>query len=314
MLNGIHPSDHVFEGIRSLTSDCDLAFGNLEIPLTTSTTKTDRKSEAEIKARNQWILKANPKHAPFIAAAGISIVSLANNHAMDYGAPGIAEMTSLLDANGISHAGAGSNSNVANRPAIVTLKNEKKVALLSVMGFLTKKALLKTTPATLSTAGIAVLNTGGKFDQPMRDKLARWISACRVKADYVVVGIHWGVERKSLPTPYQVSLGRALIDAGADIVWGNHPHVLQGAELYKGKLIMYSMGNLISNLPAETGFFRVQIQDDGLQTVAFTPAMNKLGRVTLAGMKQVAAKAKAMKELCRLLLRRYPSTVSVPAL
>lgn len=314
MLNGIRPSSKVFESVQGLIGANDLSFANLEIPLTKASTKTDRKTAVEIKARNQWILKADPNHARFIRHAGIFMVSLANNHAMDYGPDGLAEMTDLLDASHIGYAGAGLNSNRASRPSIAALPNGKKVALLSVMGFITRKALLKTTPATLDSPGIAVLNLGGKITQSIREKLNRWIQASHDKADYVVVGIHWGVERKNLPTPYQVALGRALIDAGADIVWGNHPHVLQGAELYKGRLIMYSMGNLISNLPATTGFFQVQIQDDGTQSVRFFPAKNSGGRVLMEPARNRQSRVKAMKSLCKLLLRRYPSAVSVPAL
>jgi hypothetical protein len=77
---------------------------------------------------------------------------------------------------------------------------------------------------------------------------------------------------------------------------------------------MYSMGNLISNLPADGGFLQVQIQDDGTQSVVFTPAIDSGGKITLAKDKRRTAGIKAMKALCRLLLRRYPSTVSVPAL
>jgi len=314
MLNGIAPSSHVFEGIRDLTSGCDLCLANLEIPLTNSKTKTWRKSVSELKAKDQWILKANPKHAEYIAGAGFTLVSLANNHAMDYGRAGLFEMTSLLDKYKISHAGAGLNSNTALRPAIVTLSNEKKVALLSTLGFMTAKALRKTTPATLDTPGVAVLNINGRLDAKAKEKLSRWIKLGRDKADFVIVGIHWGVERKPLPTPYQVALGRALIDAGADIVWGNHPHVLQGAEFYNGHLIMYSVGNLISNLPATTGFFKVDITDNGKQSIQFAPAKDAAGKVSLLAVKRQAAMQKAMKDLCRLLLRRYPSTVSVPAL
>ncbi len=314
MLNGIPPSKHVFESIKPFTASSDATFANLEIPLTTSTTKTQRKTAQELKARNQWILKADPKHSPFLKAAGISIVSLANNHAMDYGSGGLSQMITDLDTEGIVHAGAGNNSNIAAQPGIIELSNKKKAALLSVMGFLTRNALLKTSPATLDTAGVAVLSTGGRLDQAAKDKLSRWISAAHKQADYVVVGIHWGVERKNLPTPYQVALGRALIDAGADIVWGNHPHVLQGAELYNGHLIMYSMGNLISNLPAVTGMLQVKIADDRTQSAEFIPAVNRHGRIVITEGKAKESAIREMRNLCRLLLRRYPSTVSVPAL
>lgn len=314
MLNGIRPGPAIFEAVRRMTAGSDASLANLEIPLTTASTRTQRKSVQELSAHNQWILKADPRHAPFIADSGITMVSLANNHAMDYGPAGLAQMSAELDRAKILHAGAGLNSNIAMRPAIEVLPSGKKLALLSVMGFMTQSALYKTTPATLTTPGIGVLNTGGVITAKVREKLANWIATARGLADFVVVGIHWGVERKNLPTPYQVALGRALIDAGADIVWGNHPHVLQGAELYKGRLIMYSVGNLISNLPAVTGVFQARIDENGKQQIAFIPARVTHGRVSFVETRLRRAEIGRMRSLCQLLLRRYPSPVSIPAL
>ncbi len=314
MLNGIQPSSKVFAGIKGLTSRCDATIANLEIPLTNSKTRTSRKSEADLKAKNQWILKADPRHAPILAQAGFSMVSLANNHAMDYGANGLAEMTSLLDLNRICHAGAATTANLANAPTFLTLPNRKRIGMLSALAFMTPQALRKTTPATLTSAGVAVLSLGGAITKFTREKLTRWVQSARAGSDFVVVALHWGVERKPLPTAYQVSLGRALIDAGADIVWGNHPHVLQGAELYKGHLIMYSMGNLISPTPAKGGFFKVHISDDGTQAVEFYPSVVKEHRVSFTGGRGSFKAVLDMHALCKLLLQRYPSTVSVPAL
>ena len=314
MLNRIPPSPHVLEGIGKLTAQCDLTFANLEIPLTEANTQTPNKSAAEVKKKDQWILKADPKHAPFIRQSGITMVTLANNHAMDYGSAGLEEMIAHLDGNKIHHAGAGSNYKAAMEPAYTALNGHKGVALISVLAFVTPAALRKTTPATLKGPGVGVLSFGGTIGTKAKEKLQRWIGRAKEKADIVVVGVHWGVERKSLPTPYQVTLGRALIDAGADVVWGNHPHVLQGAEFYRKKLIMYSMGNLISNLPAQNGFFKVSFDGAGNQSAVFIPGKDASGRVTLIKGMQKAAAFRNMKALCRLLLHRYPSTVSVPAL
>ena len=314
MLNGVQPSPNTFADIVQLTSHADLAFGNLEIPLTNSRTRTLRKSAAELQRKDQFILKADPRHARFLSGSGIGAVSLANNHAMDYGFAGLSEMTALLDHYKIAHAGAGPNATSAMKAAIVSVRGGKKIALLSVMAFQSTAALRKTTPATLTSPGVGVLNLSGTVDTKARNKLARWIKSARQNADFVVVGIHWGIERKNLPTPYQVSLGRALVDAGADVVWGNHPHVLQGAEMYKGNLIMYSMGNLVSSLPSQNGFFKLTIQEDGTQKPEFSPAQVRGGRVLMLRAKQKAAAFATMKGLCRLLLARYPSSVSLPAL
>ena len=314
MLNGITPSPKTFANIRPLAARCDLVFGNLEIPLTSSLTKTRRKSAKELLRKDQWILKANPGHAEFLAFSGIGAVSLANNHAMDYGTAGLNQMTSLLDRYHIYHAGAAENADEAMKCTVAIAKNKKSVSLLSVMGFQTTAALLKTTPATLNSAGIGVLNVHGRMDAQFKAKLKGWIGKAKIASDFVVVGIHWGVERKTIPTPYQVQLGRALIDAGADVVWGNHPHVLQGAEMYRGKLIIYSMGNMISNLPAKGGFIKDVIDDEGHQRVFFVPTEIRGGHILTPEGASRGVATSEMKELCQLLMKRYPSPVSTPPL
>ena len=314
MLNGIAPSSRTFAEIGSLSLKSDVVLGNLEIPLTTSTTKTSRKTLEELKRKDQWILKGDPNHVPFLKSTGISMVSLANNHAMDYGPKGLNQMMNGLDRAKISHAGAGQSAVEAMAPTIVKTRQGVRVALLSVLGFQTTKALLKTTPATLTSPGIGVLNLRGTFGPAIQKKLKGWIGRAHQNADIVVVAIHWGVERKHVPNPYQVQLGRLLIDSGADIVWGNHPHVLQGAEMYKDKLIMYSMGNFISNTPAQNGFFRLALDQDGSQTPIFYPGHVSGGRVQLISGPSKSAAFREMHRLCQLLLQHYPSPVSKPAL
>ncbi len=313
MLNGIAPSPRVLQQIQQARGHADAFLANLEIPLTRENAKTTRKSAEELKRHDQWILKADPGHAEFIKRAGIDLVTLANNHAMDYGPNGLHEMISNLDRVGILHAGAADNASEAMRPTYLKLKNGKTLALLSVLAFMTPKALRKTTPATLTEPGIAVLSFGGTLGTAAKAKLSRWILAAHQGADYVIVGTHWGVERKPLPNAYQVGLGRALVDAGADVVWGNHPHVLEGAEIYNGHTILYSCGNLVSSLPAQTGLFRVTITEDGIQKVGFLPARDQGHQVTLLkGPPAVFAKH-GQQLLNQLLLKRFPSTVSVPA-
>lgn len=313
MLNGVSPKANALNELAPLAAKADSTFANLEVPLTHSGLKTSRKTAEELKRHDQWILKADPAHIETLKSSGIGAVTLANNHAMDYGGAGIREMTSLLDSAHIIHAGAADTALGSMAPSIVTLKGGKRVALLSVLGFVTPKALRKASPATLSAPGIGVLSFGGTIGPQARKKLADWIGSAKRAADFVVVGIHWGIERKPLPTPYQVELGRAMIDAGADVVWGNHPHVLQGAELYRGHAILYSCGNLISNLPAQTGVFRLKLMEDGSQQLGFFPAVDQAhGLHFLTGARRATA-VKHQRELNRLLLKRYPSPVSVPA-
>src|SRR5262249_36568171 len=139
------------------------------------------------------------------------------------------------------------------------------VTLVSGLAFMATGAINKLTPATDDRAGIHGLFFNGTIDKKAKAYLKDWITGQKPdgKKDrpQLVVALHWGIERQTIPTSYQVNLARACIDAGADVVWGHHPHVLQGAELYKGRPILYSMGNLISKKEGPTGLVRLYFED-----------------------------------------------------
>jgi poly-gamma-glutamate synthesis protein (capsule biosynthesis protein) len=305
MLNGVRPSEKTFAGIAPTVRRADLAFANLEIPLTTARTPTVRKTKAEIKRRDQFVLKADPLHAPFFSRAGFDVVSLANNHAMDYGPAGLEQTRALMDGQGVAYAGAGATESEAMRPTYRTLPDGTRVGLVSAMAFMTTAALWKITPATPTQPGVNAFAFNGNLGKETRAKLGAYLSRAKKRCDVLVVAVHWGTERKTLPNPYQVNLGRALVDAGADVVWGHHPHVLQGAELYRGKPILYSMGNLISALPAETGL--LQMTGRGKHTTfAFFPARIRAGRVSLLKPGEIPAARRRFAGLCQQVVRKYP--------
>lgn len=261
MLNAVSPKAAPLRALAPQAAKHDAFFANLEIPLTNVRTATVRKTPKELRDRDQYILKADPKHIASLKQAGITAVSLANNHAMDYGWRGLAQQNAALDAAGIPHAGAGKNAAVAARPATV-IAGKCRVALISSLAFMSRTALWKCTPATTKKPGIMVLPFNGTINDAARTKLKSWIGTARKNHDLVVVALHWGIERKPVPSPYQVALGRACIDAGADIVWGHHPHVLQAAEIYNGKPIMYSLGNLVSPTPAASALISLRRHGD----------------------------------------------------
>ncbi len=160
--------------------------------------------------------------------AGFNVLSMANNHMLDYGADGLLETIHHLDSLGINHSGAGDSLSSARREAIVTC-NGSKIAFLSYSLTFPKEFY-----ADKDRAGTA---------PGFRPTLEEDISRARASADYVVVSFHWGQELAVMPKKYQVTAARLAVDAGADIVIGHHPHVLQGIEHYKNALIFYSLGN-----------------------------------------------------------------------
>lgn len=165
--------------------------------------------------------------------AGFDAVTVANNHADGPGGvPALLDMLSTLRANGIAHCGGGSDLAAARQPAIVATRGVR----FAFLGYNMVPPLPQGPFATPTSGGIAPVNL---------DTLPHDIAAARKSADLVIPYFHWGIEYTKDPTIDQQRAARAAIDAGADMVLGNHPHWIQGIESYKGKLIIYSFGNFI---------------------------------------------------------------------
>jgi len=299
MFNGIRPGTGPLTGIAVTMKSADFAFANLEVPLTNSKTVTRRKSAADLKARNQFVLKADPKHVASLVNAGIDAVSLANNHAMDYGAGGVAQMRGSLGKSQIRFTGAGPDGDAASSLTVVTGPNGFRVGLLSALAFAGRGALRKCSPAGPGAAGVNVLAFDGRIDDAARAKLASWVGSAKLRCDYLVVALHWGIERQPKPSGYQKALGHAVVDAGADLVWGHHPHVLQPTENYKKATILYSTGNLVSPLPARTALYRLEIDRHATSSVTQIPVLISGGKSKLVPLKARSMSAKRILRTTR---------------
>lgn len=223
------------QALFHLTS-ADLTAGNLEMPITT------RDQPAEDKT---YIFRGKPEALTGLVHAGIDVVSLANNHTLDHGIDGMLDTRKYLDEYGIAHVGAGNNAEEAYAP-VIKESNGIKVAFVG-----TSRVLPVTTwKATPYQAGLA--------ESYAPEQTLQAIEEVEDEAHITVVLVHWGIERSDSPEPYQLDLARRYIDAGADLVIGSHPHVLQGFEQYNGKWIAYSLGNFVfaahpKGRQAETG-------------------------------------------------------------
>jgi poly-gamma-glutamate capsule biosynthesis protein CapA/YwtB (metallophosphatase superfamily) len=162
--------------------------------------------------------------------AGVAGVTLANNHSMNTGRQGILDTIDALDARGIAHTGAGKDIATAREPALFTVKGVR-IALLGYNGI---SAVYD--GATDRAAGTVPMDM-----DILREDMAR----AKTTADAVIPWFHWGVEYTAVPTLEQVRFARAAIDLGAAIVIGSHPHWVQATEIYKGKQIIYSLGNFV---------------------------------------------------------------------
>ena len=162
--------------------------------------------------------------------AGFDILTLANNHANGEGQTVFTDQRRLLHNAGILTCGGGDSLAEAVAPAIKTVKGTR-LAILSYDNIMPQGPF-----ATENSWGLAPINV---------DTLPAELAAARAQADIVIPYFHWGIEYTKDPTTYQQSVARAAIDAGADMVLGNHPHWTQAIERYKGKLIIYSLGNFV---------------------------------------------------------------------
>jgi poly-gamma-glutamate synthesis protein (capsule biosynthesis protein) len=176
------------------------------------------------------VFSADPALIDGLANAGIDFVSLANNHIRDAGARGIAETIANLDARDIAHSGAGANLAAARTPALL----EAGDTTVAILGY---DAVASYYWATDERAGSAQMTAAA---------LAEDVAAARsAGADVVIVFPHWGAEYRATPGAAQQRLGRAAIDAGADMVIGNHAHWAAALEVYEGKPIWYALGNFV---------------------------------------------------------------------
>ena len=242
--------DYPFAATAAELRKGDIAVGNLEAPITLGGSEFTGK---------KYRYRCGPQTAAALKNAGFSVVTLANNHIMDYGSQALLETRRRLDWVGIGCTGAGENLAAARTAAVVTVRG-KKVAFL---------AYSLTFPADFYAAADRP-GTAPGLDGHFREDIAR----ARASADYVVVSFHWGTENSSVTKPYQVTVAHRAVDAGADLVLGHHPHVLQGIERYKRGVILYSLGNFAFGTAASSAgrsvIARVTM-DDGVKAVELVP-------------------------------------------
>lgn len=182
-----------------------------------------------------YTFRADPKNVSVMQDLGVDIVSLANNHAYDFGADALLDTLDTLDQADIPYVGVGRDLEEASAIYYYELDGFT-VAFLSgtrVEWIEETKGATETTPGVFRTVDPALLYARTK--------------EADAKADYVVVYMHWGIEAVTYQEEYQTETGRRLIDSGADVVIGDHPHRLQGIEFYLGKPIVYSLGNFWFN-------------------------------------------------------------------
>lgn len=226
------------EAYRGEIDRADIFMANQEFPF------SDRGTPAKDK---QFTFRLPPERVSMMQELGVDIVTIANNHTLDYGTDALTDTCTTLENAGILYVGAGANMERAKKLETIEVRGR-------TIGFLAGSRVF---PESSWVANSKKPGMVSGYDPAV---LLQEIEKAGEYCDYLVVYMHWGIEKDDKPQEYQRTLGKQLIDAGADLVIGSHPHVLQGIEYYQGKPIVYSLGNFIfgSSIP-KTALLRADI-------------------------------------------------------
>lgn len=242
-----------WENAKAYFENSDLTMINLETPVTL-------KGEPENK---QYAYQSHPDLIKGAKWAGVDIVSLANNHSLDYGREAFHDTMTNLQKHDITYVGGGLNENEAFSQRAFNIKG-KKVSFL---------AFSRVIPFV---SWYANGDQSGIASGYQSDKVYEIVSSIANDTDILIVYMHWGKEMADEPNSEDVKFAYDLIDHGADVIIGAHPHVLQRLEYYKGKLIAYSLGNFIftmshHDIARQSAILKVTLESDGTQTAQVKP-------------------------------------------
>ena len=215
-----YPFEYVADSLRK----ADIVFVNLESQL------SDQKG-VTVHPKYNMVFTGPPEGALSLKQAKIGVVSTANNHAYDYGNRALRETIENLRNAGVDFVGTTLDSVGESVPAIVEW-NGTKIGFLAYTQFVNPKS-----------------DWGGKIAVYDRERVRGDLEAAKAAADFVVVSYHAGAEYVDAPAPMLRQEFRYLVECGADLVIGHHPHYVQGVERYKGKLVFYSLGNFVFYQP-----------------------------------------------------------------
>ncbi|WP_409340483.1 CapA family protein [Paenibacillus sp. MBLB4367] len=272
-------ADFPFVHVKDEVMAADYAFVNLETAVTL---------EKDLDKNQIYNFKSNPESLAGLKNAGFDMVSVANNHSMDYLQKGFLDTLDNLDKAELLYVGGGKNSKEAYAAKSVDIK-EKKIKFLAFSRFI---------PTGDWFAGADKPGIAQAYDRkPVLDAIERE----RKDADYVLVYIHWGVEMNNRPEVWQREFARQMIDAGADAIVGSHVHVLQGFEYYKGKPIAYSIGNFlfpdyVRGPKADTGLLHLKLDGERIE-MSFQPFAIEKNQIVPKGDEYVAKQHKYLQSI-----------------
>ncbi|MFZ0544850.1 MAG: CapA family protein [Candidatus Promineifilaceae bacterium] len=256
--NLAYPFEDVVDRLRT----ADITVGNMESSL----------GNIGEPAPKSYTFQAPPDAAESLALAGFDVVSLANNHAMDYGPEALLQGISLLRQANVAPIGAGANAAEAHTPYIQEV-NGLKLAFLGYVNVPVEGATafdVESWNATENSPGLA-------WAYP--ENVTADVTAARQQADLVIVVLHSGFEYVDAPSVPQIAAAHAAIDAGAALVIGHHAHILQGIDFYMEGVIVYGLGNFAFEIDGDpsTAILNVWLGKDGVHQIELIPALIQFG-------------------------------------
>jgi len=257
--------DHAWSGLEGLFTEDDLTVINLECA-------PSDLGQAENK---EFVFRCPPVALPSIREGGVEVANLGNNHSGDYGKEALVDGRNQLIAAGIAPVGAGKDLDEAGEPAVFEMKGWK----VAVVGF---------GGVSPGDHWYAAEDRPGMRSGDHIDQMVEAVTAADQIADIVVVSIHWGVELDTTPRAEDVERARAMIAAGADVIFGHHPHRIQPFEMMDDAAVFWSLGNFVwpsfSVAGATTGVARVVVNPDGSIEACLIPAyIDSHGHPVLTG-------------------------------
>ncbi|CAG9613610.1 hypothetical protein BACCIP111899_02829 [Bacillus rhizoplanae] len=255
-------ADYPFQHVKPEIEKADYSFVNLESAFTTR--------EKKYPGQLFWI-KSDPSTLQAIKNTGYDIVNIGNNHTLDYFQDGLLDTIFHVEKIGLPYIGAGKNASDAYTAREVTIKG-KKFKFISFVRFMPDSAWV----ATNDKPGVA-----NGYDLNL---VTKTIKEQKKDADYMIVYMHWGVEKTNRPADYQKEYVQKMIEAGANAIVGSHPHWLQGFEYYNKVPVAYSLGNFlfpdyVTGHSAETGVLTIKFKGKDVQ-MSFNPYMIRNNQVT----------------------------------
>lgn len=244
------------EEMLSYMQNADLFILNEEFPFSL---------RGEPMEDKQYTFRIDPKYVKIFQDLGTDIAGIGNNHILDFGQSAFEDTIDTLKQAGIAYAGGGKNLAEASAPVVREINGQTF-------------AFFAATRVSPSYSWYASDSKPGVLQTYDPKTLNNAIAEAEKQYDHTIVFVHWGIERNEMPEDYQRSLAKGYIDAGADLVVGAHPHVLQGFEYYQGVPIVYSLGNyLFGNRQDETLLLNAEFDENGELSLQLIPCKRTNG-------------------------------------